>query len=117
MSRERTHPRRIRGLKPRNVVTLRNYARDGKLRVCRWYNSALLPKNGGDLAVLSLVEDITELVEAEERSRHLAHHDSLTGLPNRLLLQDANRRASVPDTANSFVGSEAPRRIGFATVR
>ena len=78
----------VRGLMPRNVVTLRNYTRDGRLRVCRWYNSALLTGNGGDLTVLSLVEDITELVEAEERIRHLAHHDPLTGLPNRLLLQD-----------------------------
>jgi diguanylate cyclase (GGDEF)-like protein/PAS domain S-box-containing protein len=83
----------VRGLKPRNVVTLRNYTRDGRLRVCRWYNSALLPENGGDLTMLTLVEDITELVEAEERIRHLAHHDPLTGLPNRLLLQDRLEQA------------------------
>ena len=83
----------VRGLKPRNVVTLRNSTRNGSLRVCRWYNSALLSENGGDLTVLSLVEDITELVEAEERIRHLAHHDPLTGLPNRLLLQDRLEQA------------------------
>ena len=78
----------VRGVKPRSVVTLRNLARDGSPRVCRWYNSVLLSENGGDLTVLSLVEDITELVEAEERIRRLAHHDPLTGLPNRILLQD-----------------------------
>jgi diguanylate cyclase (GGDEF)-like protein len=43
--------------------------------------------------MLSLVEDITELVDAEERIRHLAHHDPLTGLPNRLLLQDRLEQA------------------------
>jgi len=50
----------VGGLKPRNVVTLRNHARDGSPRVCRWYNSALLSDSGRDLTVLSLVEDITE---------------------------------------------------------
>jgi PAS domain S-box-containing protein len=82
----------VRGVKPRNVVTLRNHTRDGSPRVCRWYNSALLSETG-DLTVLSLVEDITELVEAEERIRRLAHHDPLTGLPNRALLQDRLEQA------------------------
>jgi diguanylate cyclase (GGDEF)-like protein/PAS domain S-box-containing protein len=32
--------------------------------------------------------DITEQKQAEERIQHMAHHDSLTGLPNRLLFND-----------------------------
>ena len=83
----------VRVVKPRNVVTLRNLARDGSPRVCRWYNSVLLSENDGALTVLSLVEDITELVEAEEHIRRLAHHDPLTGLPNRLLLDDRFEQA------------------------
>ncbi len=37
----------------------------------------------GERCVLSLINDITERKRAEERLLHHAHHDALTGLPNR----------------------------------
>ncbi len=37
--------------------------------------------------------DITGRKRTEERIKHLAHHDQLTGLPNRVLLQDRLRQA------------------------
>jgi diguanylate cyclase (GGDEF)-like protein len=42
-------------------------------------------KNGG---VAGLRIDITERKRSEDRIAHLAHHDALTGLPNRTLLND-----------------------------
>jgi diguanylate cyclase (GGDEF)-like protein/PAS domain S-box-containing protein len=38
--------------------------------------------------VVAIVRDITERKRAEERIFHMAHHDDLTGLPNRSLIRD-----------------------------
>ena len=38
--------------------------------------------------VVSTLRDVTQLKQSQERLAFLAHHDALTGLPNRVLLQD-----------------------------
>jgi diguanylate cyclase (GGDEF)-like protein/PAS domain S-box-containing protein len=76
------------GRYPHNSLSLRCHTKDGQVRHCRWYNSALHPKDSGKIAILSLVEDVTEQVAALDAVYRLAHHDTLTGLPNRVMLQD-----------------------------
>lgn len=43
---------------------------------------------GGGGAMVCVVRDITERTYAEEQIKHLAYHDALTNLPNRLLFKD-----------------------------
>jgi diguanylate cyclase (GGDEF)-like protein/PAS domain S-box-containing protein len=47
------------------------------------------------IGVLTSSLDITEHKRAEDHLLHMAHHDSLTGLPNRTLLADRLRREFV----------------------
>jgi len=51
----------------------------------RWLHRQVVPVEDG---VVAIVRDITERKLAEERIFHMAHHDELTGLPNRNLMHD-----------------------------
>ena len=42
---------------------------------------------------LSVLKDVTEARRLAQRMSHLAHHDALTGLPNRVLFQDRVQQA------------------------
>jgi diguanylate cyclase (GGDEF)-like protein/PAS domain S-box-containing protein len=43
---------------------------------------------GADQAMLAAIVDVTERKQAEARIAHMAHHDALTGLPNRVLFHE-----------------------------
>jgi len=53
------------------------------------YNKATFNRADGSVAgLIGTITDITEQRRVEEQVRHMAHHDALTQLPNRSLLQD-----------------------------
>lgn len=54
-----------------------------------WLGLSAVKDPRGDVAhYVGVLSDVTALREAEDRLRHLAHHDALTDLPNRLLIMD-----------------------------
>ncbi len=62
----------------------------------RYLEARLLPDiddQGSVMGCFAVVTDITEHKLAEKRLQQVAHHDSLTGLPNRLLFDDRLQQA------------------------
>jgi len=62
-----------------------------------WVNASvsMMRDINGKQRFISVIEDISRRKEAEEALTHLASHDILTGLPNRLLLLDRLAQAIV----------------------
>lgn len=55
------------GKNPRRFSINRNYKKDGSVVVCEWYNSSMLNDAGQIQSILSLVLDVTERTEANNR--------------------------------------------------
>jgi diguanylate cyclase (GGDEF)-like protein len=62
----------------------------------RWLSTkgdAMLDLDGEPMKILWVTEDISRRKDMDARVRFLAHHDLLTGLPNRSLFQDRMQQA------------------------
>lgn len=68
----------------------------GKRGTHRWLDSHVAPLRDGSGNIIGLVgvtRDISDRKMTEQRLAHLAHHDALTGLPNRTLINDRLQQA------------------------
>ena len=62
--------------------------KDGSLVDISFAAAAMYDRDGTIRGVAYALEDITERKKAKEKLRHLAYYDQLTGLPNRVTLQN-----------------------------
>ena len=75
----------------RNVFI--NRRKDGQLYHEAVTITPLTDEHGKITHYISSGKDITESIQTQERLHHLAHHDALTGLPNRVLFVERLKHA------------------------
>ena len=68
-------------------------AKNGNRILVAWSNTVLLDEHGRVAYVVGTGRDVTEQRRLEQRLSYLATHDQLTGLPNRVFLEETLRRA------------------------
>ncbi|HXF80023.1 MAG TPA: PAS domain-containing protein, partial [Usitatibacter sp.] len=78
----------VEGRERHATLRHRNYRKDGSVIWVEWHNSALRDDSGRVISILSLAQDVSSRIQAEERLQYMATHDGLTGLPNSVLLHD-----------------------------
>jgi diguanylate cyclase (GGDEF)-like protein/PAS domain S-box-containing protein len=67
--------------------------REGEVIWISAHGKTLADAAGVPARIIGVSQDITERKRREETEHHLAYHDTLTGLPNRRLLDDRLRQA------------------------
>jgi diguanylate cyclase (GGDEF)-like protein/PAS domain S-box-containing protein len=76
------------------------HCKDGSLIQVEVSRQALL--SGNDWIIVSVVRDITERKQAQQRLQHQANHDALTGLPNRSFFYEMLRKTIVLASQQSW---------------
>lgn len=78
----------LEGKKDHYHMEKRYFHRDGHIIWINLSVSIVRDANRQPVHLVSQIEDITERKAREEKIKHLAYHDSLTGLPNRRIVID-----------------------------
>lgn len=69
------------------------FADDGHRALLETVQTPMWDETGKLIGVLGIARDITERKQHEQQLDHIAHHDALTSLPNRVLLADRLHQA------------------------
>lgn len=78
----------VRGKKQRFVMEKRYVRRDGEIIHVTLHVSLVRNSRGRPLYFIGQTVDITERTRYEQAIKHMAYHDPLTGLPNRVMLRE-----------------------------
>jgi len=78
---------------------------DGQVRLMESHGGVVLDGEGRVKYVVVVTHDITERQEADEKIHHLAFHDPLTQLPNRLTLSDRLQHAMAASKRSGRYGA------------
>lgn len=79
-------------------------SRDGNRRLFAWSNTIMRDNQGNMAFLVTIGNDISEHKMHEQELEHIAHHDTLTHLPNRALLMQRLQQqiTSAQHTTNTF---------------
>jgi diguanylate cyclase (GGDEF)-like protein/PAS domain S-box-containing protein len=82
------HDHEVLETKSERIYEMQSLETRSGTRLARVRRHVILGDKGEPQYLVGVIEDVTERARAEERIAHMAHHDALTDLPNRVLLRE-----------------------------